>query len=339
MPRRPWWTWDRTARWRQSACPPCSAARGRSPHPSRSRRSTRRCGRAGRPWHGGRRSPGVNGGVVVTGASTGLGAAIVRHLAGKGFRVFGTVRRAEDEVALTRDGVTAVRMDVTDTASVRRAREQVDRALAGTPLAGLVNNAGIPAAGPLELFPLDELRHILDVNLIGAVAVTQAFLPRLKASRGRIVNISSVAGRGALPFLGPYAASKFGLEAISDSLRRELLPFGVKVIVIEPGTFKTAIWSKVEVMDLHRYAGTPYESVLDRFRRGALRGAEQAPPPDKGVRVVWRAPPPPPPPPRGVVTPPRRLRPVSVGVPPPRGAPVGFFLFLRPGAPPPAPPF
>jgi len=139
----------------------------------------------------------------VTGASTGFGAAIVRHLAGRGFRVFGTVRRAEDEVALTRDGVTAVRMDVTDTASVRRAREQVDRALAGTPLAGLVNNAGIPAAGPLELFPLDELRHILDVNLIGAVAVTQAFLPLLKASRGRIVNMSSVAGRGALPFLVP----------------------------------------------------------------------------------------------------------------------------------------
>jgi len=152
-----------------------------------------------------------------------------------------------------------------------------------------VNNAGIPAAGPLELFPLDELRRVLEVNLIGAVAVTQAFLPLLKASRGRIVNMSSVAGRGALPFLGPYAASKFGLEAISDSLRRELLPFGVRVIVIEPGSFKTAIWSKVEAMDLRRYAGTPYESVLDRFRRAALRSAEQAPPPDKVVRAVWRA--------------------------------------------------
>ncbi len=229
--------------------------------------------------------------MVVTGASTGFGAAIARHLAGRrgGFRVFGTVRRAEDEAALERAGVSAVRMDVTDSTGIARAREQVERALAGAPLAGLVNNAGIPAAGPLELFPLDELRRVLEVNLVGAVAVTQAFLPLLKVSRGRIVNMSSVAGRGALPFLGPYAASKFGLEAISDSLRRELLPFGVKVIVIEPGTFKTAIWSKVEVMDLRRYAGTPYESVLDRFRRGALRGAEQAPPPDKVVRVVWRA--------------------------------------------------
>jgi len=227
----------------------------------------------------------------VTGASTGFGAAIARHLAGRsgGFRVFGTARRAEDEAALERAGVTAVRMDVTDSASIARAREQVERALAGAPLAGLVNNAGIPAAGPLELFPLDELRRVLEVNLVGAVAVTQAFLPLLKASRGRIVNMSSVAGRSALPFLGPYAASKFGLEAISDSLRRELLPFGVRVIVIEPGTFKTAIWSKVEAMELGRYAGTPYESVLDRFRRGALRGAEQAPPPDKVVRAVWRA--------------------------------------------------
>jgi len=233
----------------------------------------------------------VSAGVVVTGASTGFGAAIARHLAGRrgGFRVFGTVRRAEDEAALERASVTAVRMDVTDSASIARAREQVERVLAGAPLAGLVNNAGIPAAGPLELFSLDELRRVLEINLVGAVAVTQAFLPLLKASRGRIVNMSSIAGRSALPFLGPYAASKFGLEAISDSLRRELLPFGVKVIVIEPGTFKTAIWSKVEVMDLRRYAGTPYESVLDRFRRGALRGAAQAPPPDKVVWAVWRA--------------------------------------------------
>jgi len=178
---------------------------------------------------------------------------------------------------------------VTDTASIARAREQVERALTGAPLEGLVNNAGIPAAGPLELFPLDELRRTFEVNLIGALAVTQAFLPLLKVSRGRIVNISSIAGRGALPFMGPYAASKFALEAISDSLRRELLPFGVRVIVIEPGSFKTAIWSKVEAMDVRRYAGTPYESVLDRFRRAVLRGAERAPPPDKVVRSVWRA--------------------------------------------------
>src|SRR5256885_11665776 len=167
MPRRPSSTWDRTARWRRSACPACSAARGRYGHPSRSGRSTRRSERAGRRWHGGRRFPDVNGGVVVTGASTGIGAAIARHLAGRGFRVFGTVRRAEDEVALARDGVTPVRMDVTDTASITRARGEVERALGATPLIALVNNAGIPAAGPLELFPLDELRRVLEGDLIG----------------------------------------------------------------------------------------------------------------------------------------------------------------------------
>ncbi len=231
----------------------------------------------------------MNRAVVVTGASTGIGAAIARHLAGRGFRVFGTIRRAEDGVALERDGIIPVRMDVTDTGSIARARDEVQHVLAGAPLAGLVNNAGIPAAGPLELLPLDELRQVLEVNVIGAVAVTQAFLPLLRAGRGRIVNISSVARRSVLPFMGPYAASKFALEAVSDALRRELRPFGVMVTVIEPGSFQSRIWSKVEKADLGRYRGTPYERVLDRFRHAALRGAERAPPPDKVARAVGRA--------------------------------------------------
>jgi NAD(P)-dependent dehydrogenase (short-subunit alcohol dehydrogenase family) len=233
----------------------------------------------------------VNPGVVVTGASSGIGAAIATELAGRGFRVFGTVRRAEDGAALERAGVTPVRMDVTDGESIARARAEVKRALrtaGGSPLAGLVNNAGVPAAGPLELFPLDELRQVLEVNVVGAVAVTQAFLPLLKAARGRIVNITSVAGRGALPFMGPYAASKFALEAISDSWRRELSPFGVRVIVIEPGSFRSRIWNKVEAMDLSRHHGTPYEPVVERIRRAAARAAEQAPPPDKVARLVAR---------------------------------------------------
>src|SRR5437867_13147904 len=123
-------------------------------------------------------------------------------------------------------------MDVTDPTSIARAQEQVERALAGAPLEGLVNNAGIPAAGPLELFPLDELRRVLEVNLVGALAVTQAFLPLLKVSRGRIVNMSSVAGRGALPFMEPYAAYMFALEVMSAGLRRVLRSLLTAVVVV-----------------------------------------------------------------------------------------------------------
>lgn len=231
----------------------------------------------------------VNSGVVVTGASSGIGAAVARALAGEGFRVFGTTRRPEAAAELAHAGVRPVCLDVTDQSSIARARAEVEVALDGAPLAALVNNAGIPAAGPLELVPLDELRRVLEVNLIGALAVTQMFLPLLKAARGRIVNISSVAGRVALPVMGPYAASKFALEALSDSLRRELLPFGVAVVVIEPGSVQSRIWDRVQSMDLARYAGTPYERVLERFRTLALRAGERGLPPERVAHAVTRA--------------------------------------------------
>ena len=231
----------------------------------------------------------MTGGVVVTGASSGIGAAIARDLAARGYRTFGTVRRPEDRAALDAAGVTPVDLDVTDTASVQRARGEVEQRLDAGGLVGLVNNAGVPAAGPLELLPLDELRRVLEVNVVGVVAVTQAFLPLLKTTRGRIVNISSVAGRGALPFMGAYAASKFALEAVSDSLRRELLPFGVDLVVIEPGSIQTKIWDKIEAMDLSPYRGTAYEPVLMRFRNAALRGAKTAPPPELVAQAVARA--------------------------------------------------
>ena len=231
----------------------------------------------------------IRGGVLVTGASSGIGAAIARELVVGGFRVFGTIRRPEDEAALVIGGVAPIRMDVTDASSIAAARVAVERALAGRPFSGLVNNAGIPAAGPLELVPLDDLRRVLEVNLVGAVAVTQTFLPLLKASRGRIINISSLAGRTALPFLGPYAASKFALEAVSDSLRRELTPFGVGVVVIEPGNIQSKIWDKVEAMDLGVYRGTPYEGALIRVRNEALRAGRRAPPATLVARAVLRA--------------------------------------------------
>ena len=183
------------------------------------------------------------GSVVVTGASTGIGEATATHLAGLGFDVLGGVRKDEDAERLLGQGVRPVKLDVAEAGSIAAAREEIEQACGGR-LAGLVNNAGIAVAAPLEYIPIDRLRQQLEVNLIGQVAVTQALLPFLRAAKGRIVNVSSIGGRIALPLAGPYAASKFGLEAVSDSLRRELRHLGVDVVVIEPGGIKTPIWKK-----------------------------------------------------------------------------------------------
>lgn len=182
------------------------------------------------------------GTVLVTGASTGIGEATVLHLRELGFDPIAGVRKDEDAERLEGQGVRTTRIDVTDVDQIAAARE----ALGAQPLAGLVNNAGIAVAAPLELLPIDRLRQQLEVNLIGQVAVTQAFLPALRRARGRIVNVSSIGGRVGLPLVGAYAASKFGLEGVSDSLRRELRAQGVDVILIEPGGVKTPIWKKGE---------------------------------------------------------------------------------------------
>lgn len=227
--------------------------------------------------------------VVVTGASTGIGLDACRELAARGFRVFGTVRRAEDEAAVKDAGATPVRLDVTSASDIRAAREQVE-ALGGTGgLFGLVNNAGISGAGPIELLDLDEFRRTFEVNALGPVAVTQAFLPLLKQARGRIVNISSVSGRVAPPFMAPYAASKFALEAISDCMRHELHPFGIHVVVIEPGIVHTPIWKKGAARDLAAVRGTVYERVLTLMRDGAAAVDERAIPPARVSRAILRA--------------------------------------------------
>jgi NAD(P)-dependent dehydrogenase (short-subunit alcohol dehydrogenase family) len=181
-----------------------------------------------------------SGTVLVTGASTGIGEATALHLKELGFDTVAAVRKDSDAERLGSQGLRTVKLDVTDAATIAAARA----ALGDGPLAGLVNNAGIAVAAPLEFLPLDQLRHQLEVNVVGQVAVTQQFLPALRAARGRIVNVSSIGGRVALPLVSPYNASKFALEAISDSLRRELRPHGVDVIVIEPGGVKTPIWGK-----------------------------------------------------------------------------------------------
>jgi NAD(P)-dependent dehydrogenase (short-subunit alcohol dehydrogenase family) len=180
---------------------------------------------------------------VVTGASTGIGEATAAHLKGLGFEVLAGVRKDEDAERLREQGVEPVKMDVTDAGSIASAREEIESACGGR-LAGLVNNAGIAVAAPLEYIPIDRLRQQLEVNLIGQVAVTQSLLPFLRAAKGRIVNVSSIGGRIALPLAGPYAASKFALEAVSDSLRRELRHLGVDIVVVEPGGIKTPIWKK-----------------------------------------------------------------------------------------------
>jgi NAD(P)-dependent dehydrogenase (short-subunit alcohol dehydrogenase family) len=196
-----------------------------------------------------------SGTVLVTGASSGIGEATALHLRELGFDAVAAVRKDEDAERLAARGLRTVKLDVTDVDSIAAAREE----LGDGPLAGLVNNAGVAVAAPLEFLPLDQLRHQLEVNLIGQLAVTQRFLPALRAARGRIVNVSSIGGRVALPLVGAYHASKFALEAVSDTLRRELLTQGVDVIVIEPGGVKTPIWRKGDELATELTADLPPE--------------------------------------------------------------------------------
>jgi NAD(P)-dependent dehydrogenase (short-subunit alcohol dehydrogenase family) len=219
---------------------------------------------------------------VVTGASTGIGYACVETLLDAGWLVFGSVRNEADAYRLQETfGETFVPLlfDVTDEAAVKRAASVVERRLAGRTLAGLVNNAGIALPGPLLYQPIEEFRRQIETNLTGQLVVIQAFAPLLGAGAGRaggpgrIVNMSSVAGRLASPFLGAYATSKHALEGFSDALRRELMIFGIDVIVIEPGVIDTPIWGKAELVDSSRYARTVYARSLKRLRKWAAENA------------------------------------------------------------------
>jgi NAD(P)-dependent dehydrogenase (short-subunit alcohol dehydrogenase family) len=234
--------------------------------------------------------------VVVTGVSTGIGWGATKVLIGKGFRVFGSVRKQADADRLKQEfGEPFVPLifDVTDEAAVRAAAETVRQALGGETLGGLVNNAGVAVPGPLLKLPVADFRHQLEVNLTGVVIATQAFAPLLGAEPGltgppgRIVNISSVGGKNGMPFVGPYNTSKFGLEGLSESLRRELLLFGIDVIVIAPGAVATAIWGKSQDLDLTAYDGTPYREPLERLRN-FMNGAGGLPPEAIG-EAVWKA--------------------------------------------------
>ncbi|MFZ2963816.1 MAG: SDR family oxidoreductase [Rhodoglobus sp.] len=232
--------------------------------------------------------------VVVTGASSGIGRATALLLDARGWTVFAGVRRSADAQSLAvaaSERLVPLMLDVSKEPDIAAAAQTVrDR---GIPLAGLVNNAGIAAAAPLEAVPIDELRHQLEVNVVGQVAVTQAMLPMLRATEGRIVNVTSVGGLVAGPMLGPYHASKFAFEAITDTLRNELAPWGIEVIAIEPGAIATPIWATsaaaADRMNLPAEAIERYRKPIAAARASAANASKHGLPPGKVAGVIERA--------------------------------------------------
>ena len=214
--------------------------------------------------------------VVTTGASTGIGWATAKLLLDRGFRVFGSARKPADAARLKTEfgaNFTPLLFDVTDEAAVLAAAREVRSVLGGETLAGLVNNAGIAVAGPVLELAADEFRRQMDVNVIGPIIATQAFGPllgsdpSLKGPKGRIVMVSSVAGKNGNPLSSAYSASKHALEGLSESLRREMMLFGIDVIIVAPGPVKTPIWSKAEEVDISAYRNSPYLPALEGARK------------------------------------------------------------------------
>ena len=228
--------------------------------------------------------------VVITGASTGIGWATAKLLLDRGFRVFGSVRKQADADRLKSEfgaNFTPLLFDVTDEAAVLAAAREVRAALGGETLTGLVNNAGIAVAGPVLELAADEFRRQMEVNVIGPIISTQAFGPllgsdpSLRGPKGRIVMISSVAGKNGNPLTAAYAASKHAIEGLSESLRREMMLFGIDVIIIAPGPVKTPIWSKAEEVDISAYKNSPFFPALERIRKFMLHLGEIGLPPEK----------------------------------------------------------
>jgi NAD(P)-dependent dehydrogenase (short-subunit alcohol dehydrogenase family) len=233
--------------------------------------------------------------VVITGASTGIGWATSKLLLDRGFRVFGSVRKQADADRLRNEfgaNFTPLLFDVTDEAAVLAAAREVRHALNGETLSGLVNNAGIAVAGPVLELAADEFRRQMDVNVIGPIIATQAFGPllgadaQLKGPRGRIVMVSSVAGRNGNPLMSAYSASKHAIEGLSESLRREMMLFGIDVIIVAPGAVKTPIWSKAEEVDISPYRNSPFFPALERIRKFMLQLGESGLPAEKIAEVI-----------------------------------------------------
>jgi NAD(P)-dependent dehydrogenase (short-subunit alcohol dehydrogenase family) len=240
-----------------------------------------------------------SGAVVVTGASTGIGRATALLLDRKGYQVFAGVRKQADSDELSRAGsdrLSPIAIDVTEADSIDAARQEVNAAAGEDGLVGLVNNAGVGGGGPIEFMQIEDLRNTLEVNLVGQVAVTQAFLPLIRKAEGTVVFISSIGGRIPLPFLSPYNASKFGIEAIGDSLRREVSPWGIDVVIVEPGSIATEIWGKAAETMSDRVAAMPedarrlYGPQLAGFGKSFVEGSGgRGIPPENVGEVVHKA--------------------------------------------------
>ena len=233
--------------------------------------------------------------VVVTGASTGIGAASARELARRGFHVIAGVRRDRDADALRADGIEPVILDVTQPDHIARLASRIDDDSQAGALRALVNNAAIQINAPVETLPLSQWRRQFEVNLFGHIAVTQALLPALLRHSGRVVNISSVGGRIAMATYSPYAGTKFALEAVSDSLRRELAPLGVRVVVVEPGAVRTEMSDRV-IATANRLAAAMSPEQRDRYGRLIqavnAQSAAHTPsgtPADDAARVIAKA--------------------------------------------------
>ncbi|MEO0722056.1 MAG: SDR family oxidoreductase [Pseudomonadota bacterium] len=237
--------------------------------------------------------------VVITGASTGIGRATAEYFANKGWTVFAGVRKEEDGAALKASASGDLRpilLDVAKPDHVDAAVVEVAKALDGKTLTGLVNNAGIANMGPLALQPLDEFQSHFDVNVFGLLRTTQAFLPLLgmdtdrTGSPGRIVNITSVGGKLSAPFLGAYTATKHAVEAMTDSLRRELVVYGIDAIAVGPGAVKTPIWDKAEQRnESGPYSNTRWSTSIDRFEQVMLDGGRTGLEPQTIARVIETA--------------------------------------------------
>ncbi len=237
--------------------------------------------------------------ILITGASTGIGYDAAREMVAHDYRVFGSVRSEKDGRRVRKElgeRFTPLVFDVTDASGIARAVAQVSGVVGDRGLRALVNNAGIAPGGPLMHMPLDEFRALFEVNVFGVLAVTQAFLPLLGARRdahhppGRIVNISSISGGVAFPFVGAYAASKHALEAMTDALRRELALYGIDVIAIEPGPVKTPIWEKAKGAGTEqRYASTDYAPMLGRLQDAMDAENRKGAPVARVSRAIRRA--------------------------------------------------